>query len=44
MSPPNIATCSCGYPCKMDTVYLLLGFVAYFALLRWVLPRFGVQT
>jgi hypothetical protein len=27
-----------------DFVVLLLGLAAYFAMLRWVLPRFGVQT
>ncbi len=27
-----------------ESVWLILAFVAYFALLKWVLPRFGVST
>jgi hypothetical protein len=27
-----------------DFLILILGLAAYFALMRWVLPRFGVQT
>jgi hypothetical protein len=27
-----------------DFLILLLGLAAYFALMRWVLPRLGVQT
>jgi len=28
----------------MDTLYVLLFLVAWFALQRWVLPRFGIAT
>jgi hypothetical protein len=27
-----------------DFLWILLFFAAYFAMMRWVLPRFGVQT
>ena len=27
-----------------DFLWILLFFAAYFATMRWVLPRFGVQT
>jgi hypothetical protein len=27
-----------------EMVFVLLFIAAYFALMRWVLPRFGVQT
>lgn len=27
-----------------DLLILILGLAAYFAVMRWVLPRFGVQT
>jgi hypothetical protein len=27
-----------------DTVLLILGLVAYFVIMRWVLPRAGVST
>jgi hypothetical protein len=27
-----------------DPAILLLGLAAYFAVMRWVLPRFGVET
>ncbi len=27
-----------------DFLWMILFFVAYFALMRWVLPRFGVAT
>ncbi len=27
-----------------ESVWLILAFVGYFALLKWVLPRFGVST
>jgi hypothetical protein len=29
---------------KMDFLWLLLIIAAYFSLMRWVLPRFGVPT
>jgi len=28
----------------MDFLYLIAVMVGYFALLKWVLPRFGVST
>lgn len=27
-----------------DILWFILIFVAYFALMRWILPRFGVPT
>jgi hypothetical protein len=27
-----------------DWIWMIIFFVAYFALMRWVLPRFGVPT
>jgi hypothetical protein len=27
-----------------DILWLILIFVAYFAVMRWILPRFGVPT